>query len=458
MKNKALLVIISVACLILLISGLPFISACSSTPSQTTAATQTTQAAPQEKILKIGTLVPLQLKEGTEIQRWMDLFTKVVNEKGGWKIGNDIYKIQSIVYDGGINDVAKARAAAERLVLEDGVKFMVSNWGDIPSQTATITEPNKVLVLGCDFADETVMPGYDYFIRASGVYFGRGLSYVIQKDMVAKGATTEISINAESQQGEIANALWGAAAKLAGMNVLPGLLYPADTVDFSSVATKLMSLEPRPDLIELSFVTGDQITGIISALHDAGYEGFISPMNMNPNLLDNCIAKVGKEYMEGWECLNFDPRGVTKDPEMLALIDRYTQEYGEFRAEGAFWVGPWFLFQDAVKNTNSVDVEVIKNYLQNSKHGVMTLDGFSQLFARPDVENYKTIDVAPGHGVGIIRDGKLELLKTVSVKDQYLVSIKVYGLADVYQKYWDQYGKPTFPDEPSLIDFADLNK
>ena len=112
---------------------------------------------------------------------------KAVNEKGGWKIGNDTYKLQSIVYDGGAGDAAKARAAAERLVFQDGVKFMVSNWGEMPNQTATITEPNKVLWLGCDFTDATINPNFKYFFRASGVYFARGLSYVIQKDFVAKG-------------------------------------------------------------------------------------------------------------------------------------------------------------------------------------------------------------------------------------------------------------------------------
>ena len=58
------------------------------------------KAAAKDKVLKIGTVAPLNLKEGVEIQRWMNLFAKIVNEKGGWKIGNDVYKLQSIVYDG----------------------------------------------------------------------------------------------------------------------------------------------------------------------------------------------------------------------------------------------------------------------------------------------------------------------------------------------------------------------
>lgn len=411
-----------------------------------------------EKVLKIGTIAPFGLKEGVEIKRWMELFVKAVNEKGGWRIANDTYKLQSIVYDGGMHDAAKARAAAERLVFQDGVKFMVSNWGELPAQTATITEPNKVLWLGCDFTDETVKPDLKYFFRASGVYFARGLSYVIQKDSMARGAKVHLSVNADSRSGKIGNFLWGEAAKLAGMTVLPGLTYPPDTADFAPIANKIVTLDPKPDLVELSFVTGDQITNIIAALKEAGYEGFISAMNMNPYILANCIAKVGKEYLEGIGFNNFDPRGVHNDPKMQVLIDRYMKEYGEFHYEGVFWVGPWFIFEDAVQNTKSLDVEVLRNYLANSQHGVMTLGGYTQLFARPDKQVYQTIDAAPGHGVGIIKDGQLKLAKTVSVKDQYLVSVRVYGLVDVYQKYWEKYGYPKFPNEPSIIDFKDIVK
>jgi branched-chain amino acid transport system substrate-binding protein len=422
-----------------------------------TPSTETTEAG-ETKELKVGTVAPLQLQQGIEIQKWMQLFTESVNEQGGWKIGNDTYMLKSIVYDGGMNDPAKSRAAAERLVLQDGVKILLSSWGDISEQTCAVTEPNKVLNIGCDFTDTTVTPEYNYFIRGSGVYFARGLSYTVVKDMLAQGGKVELSVGLDDEQGKVGNMMWGKAAEFAGMTVLPGLVYPKDTTDFSSLATKIMSLEPRPDHIDLSFVTGDTITQIISALYDAGYEGTVAPYNLNPNILANIIAKTGKEYIEGWEFLNFDPRGVTDDPKIVALIDKYTEKYGEFRAEGAFWVAPWFFFEDAVLNTQSVDVEVLREYLQSSDHGVRTLDGYSQLMARPDVGNLRTVDVAPGHGVGVIRDGKMELLKTVSVQDQYLASIKVYGLVDVYKDYWAKNGRPTLPDEPFVFDWADLDK
>src|SRR5208337_3114364 len=100
----------------------------------------------------------------------------------------------------------------------------------------------------------------------------------------------------------------------------------------------------------------------------------------------------------------------------------------------------WFPFRDAVETTGSVDPEVIRKYLQNSKRGVMTLLGYVQLFARPDKGNFKTIDAAPTTPVALVKNGKLTGLKVASVKDQYLVSIKSYNMVDAYQKYWDTYG------------------
>jgi hypothetical protein len=49
-------------------------------------------------------------------------------------------------------------------------------------------------------------------------------------------------------------------------------------------------------------------------------------------------------------------------------------------------------------------------------------------------------------------------MKQVTVKDQYLASIMAYHLVDVYKKYWEEYGKPVFPPEDSVLDFSDLDK
>ncbi len=409
-------------------------------------------AAPKE--LKIGALVNLKSQQGIEMQRWLNLFAKMYNEKGGWQIGNEKYQVKPMVYDCGQNDVSKTRSAAERAVLQDGVKFIVATWGDVAAESITITEPNKVLWMGVDFTNATVDPKFKYVVRGQGLFFGYGMGYTIQKDTKAKGAKTDLIIDPDFQMGKIGTSQWTGSAKVAGLQVLEPLFFNMSTTDFGPLATKIKAT--NSDFLEMPFVTGDQITNIVAALKDAGYKGRVYPGNIDPLVLDNIVKKVGKEYVEGWECVYYDPKGVVKDPEIVALIDSYIKEYKEWRSEGCFWISPWFFFKDAIENTKSVDVDVVVKYLQNSKKAVKTFEGYSQLFARPDLKNYKTIDSAPGCMVAVIKDGKLVPLKVVAVKDQYLVSIKAMGLVDAYEKYWAEYGKPTFPPQPSLYDFSDL--
>ncbi len=175
-------------------------------------------------------------------------------------------------------------------------------------------------------------------------------------------------------------------------------------------------------------------------------------------MLEAIITHCGKAFVEGWEYGISDPRLVpNQDPAMLALVDAYTKEYGTFISDGCMWISYWFVLKDAIDNTQSVDVDVIKAYLDNQPHPVRTLTGYCKLFARPDAGNLRTISGEPDEYVGVIKDGKVVPLRAITVKDHYLATILCNGLVDVYKAYWEQYGYPTFPaDQTSVIKFSDL--
>lgn len=448
---------ISIPVISILLIAIIMMSACSGGTPTTTAATTTSNPAANQPVLKVGALLNLSSVEGVEMQKWLNLFAKQYNDAGGWKVGNTTYKVQPMVYDCGMGDSAKARAAVEKAVLQDGVKFIVATWNDVPSVSITVTEPNKVLWMGVDFTNSTVDPKLNYTIRGQGLYYAQALFYYVALDAVKKGYKKAIIIDPDTQQGKSGDKLAGASAAMAGLQVADPIDYESSTTDFGPIATKIMS--SGADVVFLAYMGSDAIVNTIGALKDAGYKGWIYPGNQNPTILEQCIKKVGKEYMEGLECAFYDPHGLTQDPKIISLMDAYTKEYGTWHSEGCFWIGPWFFFENAVNKTQSVDVDTVVNYLKNSKEGVATLEGYSQLLARPDLGiNDKTIDAAPGHYLGVIKDGAFAPQGVISVKDQYLVSVKVYGLVDVFQKYWDQYGKPTFPNQTSRIDYADLTK
>ncbi len=106
-----------------------------------------------------------------------------------------------------------------------------------------------------------------------------------------------------------------------------------------------------------------------------------------------------------------------------------------------------------------MDPEVIKKFLENGPKADKTICGWVQLFAGPDVGNNRAIDGIPSHGIGIIKDGKLEFFKKVSVKGRYIMTVVCNKIVPVYQKYRDKFGKPKFPDDNiSNIDYKGLAK
>src|SRR5271157_6066768 len=80
-----------------------------------------------EKVLKIGTTMPLSGPAagwGLGFSRMNALFAEDVNARGGLKIGDDIYKIETIAYDNKAQP-AQAAEAAIRLVNEDKIQYLV---------------------------------------------------------------------------------------------------------------------------------------------------------------------------------------------------------------------------------------------------------------------------------------------------------------------------------------------
>ena len=422
------------------------------TTTQTQTSTSTTTTTPH-KVLKIGSVAAMNSPSGVENKKWYDLVAKLVNEQGGWKIGADTYDVDMIIYDGQ-GDPAKSKNYLDKLVLQDGVKFIFDAPTGDPATDAEVTEPNKVIVLGMDSTDHSSDPKLQYYYTPMGMFFSNGYLYAIDKDLASRGMKSYASLKTDDMMGHfmdgMVNKAWAVAAP--SVKYTNTVFYDPATSDFGPIATKLMSL--HPDVIDCNAISASQI---YNALYDAGFKGTIIPGMITPETLQAIITHCGKAFMEGWATGSTDPRGFQKDPAMLALIDAYTKEYGTFNSIGTLWLCYWFVLKDAIEHTQSVDVDVIKAYLDKSDHPVRTLTGYSQLFARPDKGNLRTVSGETAELVAVIKDGAYVPLRGVAVKEHYLSTILSSNLVDVYKAYWEQYGYPTFPaDQPSLINFSDL--
>jgi ABC-type branched-subunit amino acid transport system substrate-binding protein len=387
-----------------------------------------------------------------EQKKWYDLLAKLVNEQGGWKIGADTYDVEMIIYDSA-GDAVKGKDLLNKLIFQDGVKFIFGSPTGNAATDAEDTEPNKVICLSGDWGNASADPKIQYYFTPMGGFFSSGLLYDLYKDMEAKDIKSYAALKSDDMIGHMAdgwnNKTWAVAAP--DVKYVGTVFYDPSTSDFGPIATKIKSL--NPDVVDCTYAL---TTLIYNSLYDVGWKGSILPQLM-PDQYEAVLTHCGKAFMEGWESPLQDPRGFQKDPAMLALIDAYIKEYGTFQSGGCVGTCFWFVLKDAIDNTQSVDVDVIKAYLDNQPYPVSTLTGYCQLFARPDVSNLRTITGVVEGYLGTVKDGVLAASKVAVLKDQYLATILCNNLVDVYKAYWEQYGYPEFPaDETSTVNFSDL--
>jgi ABC-type branched-subunit amino acid transport system substrate-binding protein len=399
--------------------------------------------------------------KGVQTKKWLDLYAKLINDTGGLQNGNEKYQVKIITYDTKGNAVT-AKDLLAKLVLSDGVKFIIGEnyvTGSVDVDI-TITEPNHVIVIGSDVGSTAADPKNQYYYT-TGSYFMGAMAYQICKDMVNKGVKSYVSLKPDTDLGHFADPQIDTAWKIADPNINKlGTVYVAPgTLDFGPVATKVMSYHPDcVDMLYLGMITGS-IPQMYRALADAGYKGILLPGIMAPNDLDNLVTTVGKEFVEGGEVFTQDPTGFQTDPRMLSFLDGYVKEYGKFEVDALQALDMMFVLEDAIKSARSVDVEDVKNYLDNSTKSIHTIDGYCKLYARPDLGNYRTICGALTFPTAKITDGKLVPFSMVTLKDEYLYTIISNNLVDTYKAYWAKYGYPVFPEDEktkNTLSYADL--
>ncbi|MEZ0302753.1 MAG: ABC transporter substrate-binding protein [Hyphomicrobiaceae bacterium] len=135
--------------------------------------------APAQETLKIGGIGPLSgggTAWGLAAQRGMEIAIEEINAGGGFKSDGKTYKLELLMYDDQYTG-AGGKAAAERLVNQDNVKFIVGPVGSPPALgVISVTNPAKVVALTNGYApqilkNDTKDP-YNFRIYPTNIEFG----------------------------------------------------------------------------------------------------------------------------------------------------------------------------------------------------------------------------------------------------------------------------------------------
>ncbi len=214
----------------------------------------------EECTITLGAAVSLTGKystNGKHTKNGYDLAVKVINDKGGVKVGGKTCKIAVKYYD---DESTPARGAslAERLIQQDGVKFLLGPYSSgLTKAIAPITEKYKVPMVEANGASRSLFTkGYKYLfavLSTSEQYLQSAIALAAENaDKMGKKPnqlTVALAIENDPFSQDIRAGVMDDAKKH-GMKIVIDDKLPKELNDMSATLTKVKAL--KPDILIVS--------------------------------------------------------------------------------------------------------------------------------------------------------------------------------------------------------------
>ena len=411
-KEKSIIFFGIIGSLLLLAMGfLPFFSLSIAQPSK------------DVKILKVGCTLPLNTGMGVETKKMLEVIVPKFNDAGDLIVKGQRYQIDLIIYDDKYS-AESGRAAVERLVYQDKVKFMVCQIGSAPIVAGlSTTESEKVMNMVGGASPKIVSPKNQYIFGTSTTRTSIPPLWMMVKK-VFPNAKTVVFISPDDETGRARAKEETQVAEAFGVKVLQVLHYPRDTVDFSSIAAKAKSF--NSDLIDYpGAVAGTKFGLQLKAMYEAGFRGgHVSAITPQ---MDEITAVASNEALEGLLCTMQGTEVPSPSPLAREVKQDYMKKYGKWSEASLTWIHAWYAFIQAIKKADSLDPVVIANLIATKGLEWEIPNGKAMLVKRPDLENNKYCDTCSEMAYGQIKSGKLAYIGRISLDETVSACEKVFG-------------------------------
>lgn len=269
--------------------------------------------------IAIGTISPLTgagSSWGMAVAAGPQLAADEVNAKGGLKIGDKTYLIKVIAYDEQYK-AADAVAAYNRLVNQDGVKFIVGPLSSAGAMAVKeMVEDNKTIAIIGAYTRKAIDSKTKFMFRAYSTpveYVTPMIEWLRQNQPQDK--RNVVLLNPNDETGWDAVQLQETNYKAKGFTVVGKELYERTLKDFQPLLTK--ALATKPDIIELGTSPPATAGLIVRQARELGYQGrFIKIGGPGPR---DIVTGAGAANAEG--VLNF------------LLADRSSENYKRLAEE-----------------------------------------------------------------------------------------------------------------------------
>ena len=356
------------------------------TTSAPTTAAPTTGAPAAQKTLTLGLICDLTNSLGNQVMRWNETVVSMVNAKGGLKVGNNTYQIKTITYSND-NDFNKGVAAANRLIFQDKVKFIISHGIITSDYICPIAEPQKVItydtttIWNSGFLDKW---HYNYAMLGQGTGELAVAGYMVENHPEIKPQGGLAVIAPDNAPGHQSVSNYSYPYKRMGCQPTY-VYYPADQRDLSSLGTKIAIMNPKWVIPAISGV--ENVALALSATRNAGYAGnmfmfltsdvgLLKPV-FPPSVLEGYICSMtAMEYGDVNGCMT----QLASD-----MKNAYIQKYGNWDYAD-YMTSPMTLsLFAAMQKAGSIDVDAVNAALRTEGFTFDIPDGTMQMITRPDM-------------------------------------------------------------------------
>ena len=194
---------------------------------------------------------------GIHAKNGYNLAVKRINETGGVKVGGKTYKFKIIYYD---DESTPARGAqlAERLIKQDGVKFMLGPYSSgLTKAIAPVTEKHKIPMVESEGAARSLFTqGYKYLfavLSTSEQYLASAVALAADLNKKAGKKPGDITVAMAFENDPFSLDVRAGVVediKKHGLKIVVDDKLPRDLSDMTATLTKVRAL--KPDLLVVS--------------------------------------------------------------------------------------------------------------------------------------------------------------------------------------------------------------
>jgi branched-chain amino acid transport system substrate-binding protein len=408
MAKKALLIP-----LVLLLAICLVVIGCPSTPTTTPPTTtspmttqpETTQPSPEAKTLRIGHLECLtgflsvfDIQQDRETQ----MVAQMINEAGGITVQGQKYNIELVTQDVQ-STFDGASAAANKLVYDENLKFVVGPFAFFDLATSPIFEGEQVLhvsswhTLQPGEMDETTPYGFLGFQGTVGEFMG---SLEAMRKFYPEIQKMVFAIPDDGSLPFLVPVITKLAVDGGYTVVGDTIAYPNEIADFSPVAAKINAAEDA-DAIFLLNAGPPQIGGIVKGVRELG--------NTKPIIRDGNVSCYDILAIAGAEAsTNIMTGGITPNlpdnpPMINEIYNRLLPEYGD-NALVLSTANSLYVLLQAIEAAQSLDPTVVRDSWEN-------MDAIGTLFGVGYMGGEETFGirhaVSSPHSVQQLIDGEI---------------------------------------------------